>query len=73
MLEIGPDLFRAACRMGLEGLVSNIEIGLIAAAAKVLGQSQESRPPRWSASFDAPTRWSGRIESGGTNGARTSR
>jgi len=21
--EIGPDLFRAACRMGLEGLVSN--------------------------------------------------
>jgi hypothetical protein len=35
--EIGPDLFRAACNMGLEGLVSKRAIGLIAPAGHPIG------------------------------------
>jgi ATP-dependent DNA ligase len=37
--EIGPDLFRAACRMGLEGLVSNIAIGPIRPAGPSTGST----------------------------------
>jgi bifunctional non-homologous end joining protein LigD len=35
--EIGPDLFWAACNLGLEGLVSSAEIARIAAAARRTG------------------------------------
>jgi hypothetical protein len=35
--DIGPDLFRAACDMGLEGLVRNEAIGHIAAEDRPIG------------------------------------
>ena len=35
--EIGPDLFRVACRMGLEGLVSSSAIGPTAEAGRSSG------------------------------------
>ena len=35
--EIGPDLFRAACDMGLEGLVSKRRIGLIRLGGRSIG------------------------------------
>ena len=37
--EIGPDLFRAACRMGLEGLVSKIG-PIVAADARTRSRSK---------------------------------
>jgi ATP-dependent DNA ligase len=36
--EIGPDLFRAACRMGLEGLVSRVVF-----AGRQCGSNAESK------------------------------
>ena len=36
-VEIGPDLFRAACDMGLEGLVSKRATGHIRAAGRSIG------------------------------------
>ena len=35
--EIGPDLFRAACNMGLEGLVSSVPIAAIRRGARKTG------------------------------------
>ena len=35
--EIGPDLFRHACLMGLEGLVSKHQIASIAPAGSIAG------------------------------------
>jgi hypothetical protein len=47
--EIGPDLFRAACNMGLEGLVSKRAIGLIALAGHPIGSSSKTEIiRRWS-------------------------
>ena len=40
--EIGPDLFRAACAMGLEGLVSKHRDRPIERQVEVLGQGEEA-------------------------------
>ena len=46
--EIGPDLFVAACQMGLEGLVSKHVTGHIAAAGRNTGsRSKIESIPRW--------------------------
>jgi ATP-dependent DNA ligase len=43
--EIGPDLFRAACRMGLEGLVSkHRERALSRRPPEALGEGEEPQP-----------------------------
>ena len=48
--EIGPDLFRAACTMGLEGLVSKRRDRPIAAFVRRTGlRSRTGSIPRWSA------------------------
>jgi hypothetical protein len=45
--EIGPDLFAAACRMGLEGLVSKTSRPPVPSRPiKTLGQLFPSSPPR---------------------------
>jgi hypothetical protein len=43
--EIGPDLFRAACNMGLEGLVSKRADPLSRRTVEGLDQSQEPQAP----------------------------
>ena len=44
--EIGPDLFRAACDMGLEGLVSNHRDRPVSGrAVEILDQGEEPEAP----------------------------
>ena len=43
--EIGPDLFRAACRMGLEGWCRSGGIGLMKPGVQALGQGEEPAAP----------------------------
>jgi bifunctional non-homologous end joining protein LigD len=53
--EIGPDLFRAACRMGLEGLVSKHRNRPYRGGRQKFWIKVKNRchPARWGASYDS--------------------
>jgi bifunctional non-homologous end joining protein LigD len=51
--EIGPDLFRAACGMGLEGLVSKRREALSGWQVEGLGEGQEPAHPAMQRVMDA--------------------
>jgi hypothetical protein len=44
--EIGPDLFRAACQMGLEGWCPIVVTGLSRRSVNTLDQGEEPESPR---------------------------
>ena len=51
--EIGPDLFRHACLMGLEGWSPSIEAALLTPPVAVLGQMRNRQHPAVSRVLDA--------------------